>query len=78
MEPNSPQLIATEDEAATLLRLSPRTLQRLRVEGDGPSFVQLTGRRVGYAVAALEDWIKSRSVRSTSAASITARKQGAR
>ena len=38
-------LVLTEDEAARMLRLSARTMQRLRLDGDGPRFVKLTGRR---------------------------------
>ncbi len=61
------ELIVTEAEAARLLRLSVRTLQRLRIEGDGPPFVRLTsGRRLGYLRTDLETWARSRSARSTS------------
>jgi hypothetical protein len=34
-------LFLTEPEAASLLRLSRRTLQRLRNRGDGPPFTRL-------------------------------------
>jgi predicted DNA-binding transcriptional regulator AlpA len=63
-----PGLVLTEDEAARLLRLSARTLQRLRLEGEGPRFVRLTGRRIGYAISDLEAWVRARSVASTSEA----------
>jgi predicted DNA-binding transcriptional regulator AlpA len=62
------RLVLTEDEAARLLRLSARTLQRLRLEGEGPRFVRLTGRRIGYAISDLEAWVRARSVASTSEA----------
>lgn len=62
------RLALTEDEAVRLLRLSARTLQRLRLEGDGPRFVRLTGRRIGYAISDLEWWVRARSVASTSEA----------
>jgi hypothetical protein len=61
-------LIVTEAEAARVLRLSPRTLQRMRLEGGGPGFVKLTERRIGYPVASLESWVAERTVRSTSEA----------
>jgi predicted DNA-binding transcriptional regulator AlpA len=58
-------LVLTEDEAAKLLRLSVRTMQRLRVDGDGPRFVMLTSRRIGYAIGDLQAWVHARSVAST-------------
>lgn len=60
-------LIVSEEEAAKLLNLSPRSLQRLRLDGGGPPFVQLSERRIGYAVEALQAWIASRQRASTSA-----------
>jgi len=72
--PVSLALIVTEAEAAKLLRLSTRTLQRLRLDGDGPEFVRLTptGSRLGYTLAALQAWVRQRSVTSTSAATVAA------
>ena len=52
-------------EAAALLGLSPRTLDRYRVTGQGPAFHKF-GTRVRYARADLEDWAASRRVTSTS------------
>ena len=52
-------------EAAALLRLSERTLERMRVTGDGPPFVK-AGRRVLYRTGDLDQWIASRLRRSTS------------
>ena len=63
---NIPALVLTEDEAARMLRLSARTMQRLRLDGDGPRFVKLTGRRIGYAIGDLQAWVRARSVASTS------------
>jgi predicted DNA-binding transcriptional regulator AlpA len=57
----------TQREVAHYLRLSERTLERLRVTGDGPAFVKLL-RRVLYRQADLDEWIASRVVRSTSEA----------
>ena len=54
-------------EVAEYLRLSERTLERLRVGGNGPAFVKL-GHRVLYRRADLEKWIASRVVHSTSEA----------
>jgi predicted DNA-binding transcriptional regulator AlpA len=51
-------------EAATLLHLSERTLERFRVSGTGPKFVRL-GRSVRYRLADIEAHIASRTVSST-------------
>jgi hypothetical protein len=45
----------TNDEAAAHLRLSPRTLEKQRVQGGGPRFRKF-GRRVMYALADLDVW----------------------
>ncbi|TFV74115.1 DNA-binding protein [Bradyrhizobium frederickii] len=52
-------------EAAALLRLSERTLERMRVTGDGPPFVK-AGRRVLYRPADIDAWIATRIRISTS------------
>ena len=52
-------------DAAAYVRLSKPTLERLRLTGDGPSFLKL-GRAVRYRKADLDDWLASRLVRSTS------------
>ena len=64
---STPELLVTEAEAAQLLRLSTRTLQRLRLEGGGPRFIKLTARRLAYAVSDLESWINTRVFSSTAA-----------
>ena len=61
-------IVYSEEEAAKQLGLSGRTLQRLRVDGDGPPYIQLTGRRIGYADSDLREWVAARRVASTSAA----------
>jgi len=52
-------------EAAKLLRLSIRTMERLRLLGTGPCFVKC-GRSVRYRQSDLETWIAQRIVSSTS------------
>jgi predicted DNA-binding transcriptional regulator AlpA len=44
-------------EAAEYLGLSPSTLEKKRITGDGPTFVRLGGRRVGYDLHALDEWL---------------------
>lgn len=55
----------TTDEAATLLRLSPRTLEKHRVLGGGPRFRKF-GARVVYAMADLRNWADSHTYGMTS------------
>ena len=52
-------------EAARLLAISPRTLEKHRVFGTGPIFRKLGGRVV-YAVSDLEAWAEEGTRRSTS------------
>ena len=59
--------LLTAAEAARLLRLSERSLERLRCSGFGPKFVKLK-RRVLYQQSDLDDWIALRVVSSTSEA----------
>ena len=51
-------------EAAHLLGISPRTLDRYRVSGEGPVFHKF-GKRVCYARTDLEDWAAARRRAST-------------
>jgi len=59
------QALLTQREAAALLCLSERTLERFRVVGTGPPFIR-AGRLVRYREDDLESWIASRVVSSTS------------
>jgi predicted DNA-binding transcriptional regulator AlpA len=54
----------TQTEAAQLTRLSPRTLERMRLNGTGPRYTK-AGRRVIYSRQAIEDWLTARTYRST-------------
>jgi hypothetical protein len=58
--------LLTPKDAARLLKLSTRTLERFRVSGDGPAFSKLGGR-VRYEQARVLEWVKARSRSSTSA-----------
>ena len=57
--------LLTQSDAAKLLRLSERTLERLRLQGGGPVYVK-AGRSVRYRESDLEAWIAARVVSSTS------------
>lgn len=51
-------------EAASFLRLSPRTLEKRRMQGDGPRFRKI-GRRVIYALDDLVSWANAHSFAAT-------------
>lgn len=61
--------LLTTKEAATYLRLSPRSLERYRVEGGGPRYFKAgAGKRapVRYRIEDLEAWLSGVSYGSTS------------
>ena len=53
-------------EAAALLGLSPSTLAKMRLRGDGPAFLKVGRRAVVYDPADLEEWLATRRRTSTS------------
>jgi excisionase family DNA binding protein len=57
--------LLTPPDAADFLRISVRTLERLRVTGTGPIFVKV-GRLVRYPQSSLDSWLASRARHSTS------------
>ena len=61
---NTPRFVPTA-LAAGYLGLSPRTLEKLRVQGGGPTYAKF-GRRVVYAVEDLDRWAAERRRGSTS------------
>ena len=61
----SPMLL-TETEAATILGFSVRTLQKWRIQGGGPRFVQVSARCIRYRQDDLDGWIQERLRESTS------------
>lgn len=63
--PERPVSYLTNDQAAQLLSLSPRTLEKFRVIGGGPRFRKF-GRRVVYALQDLQSWADARTHESTS------------
>jgi excisionase family DNA binding protein len=56
----------TTHEAASYMRLSARTLERLRVQGTGPKFVRLANRSIRYRQQDLDAHVAARVVASTS------------
>jgi hypothetical protein len=57
--------LVDQREAARSLRLSVRTLERLRVMGTGPIFCKL-GRSIRYRERDLVEWVEQRLKSSTS------------
>ena len=51
-------MIRTEQEAADILKISVRTLQRWRREGQGPRYTRLGVRRLGYSDEELQAWTR--------------------
>jgi hypothetical protein len=47
-------------DAAKRMGLSPSTLVKTRMRGDGPPFIRLTPRRIVYAPDALDDFVRRR------------------
>ena len=58
----------TQKEAAALLRISQRTLERYRLDGIGPKFISAR-RRILYSLDDLVDWTRANTFQSTSEAS---------
>lgn len=59
--------LLTQRQAASVLSLSERTLERMRCQGlGGPKFVRVSNRGIRYRQSDLEDYINSRVVSSTS------------
>lgn len=53
-------------EAAKYVRLSTATLERLRVRGGGPTYINPVKDRVLYSAQDLDEWMRSRRRNSTS------------
>lgn len=61
MKPNEAPSLLTTVEAAKFLRLSHRTLERLRVQGTGPKYMKAgpgLRARVLYELRDLRNWIE--------------------
>jgi excisionase family DNA binding protein len=58
--------LLTVEEAAVRLKISKHMLNRWRVTGEGPPFVKYGPRLVRFLEAALTEWEKRRTRRSTS------------
>lgn len=59
-------VVLTPEQAGEALSLSPSTLAKMRLSGEGPIYCKMGGRKVGYRPADLDAWVASRLHRSTS------------
>lgn len=58
--------LLTEKEIAKFLKVSVSWLQKARVRGDGPPFVRISGGCIRYQISAVQEWVQSKIVHSTS------------
>jgi len=65
--------LLTQTEAAPLVGVAPRTLERKRWAGDGPPFIRVSNRAVRYRRGDIEDWIAARRRTSTSDGNVASR-----
>lgn len=56
-----PDVFLTENEFCEQFKVRPRTAQRWRLSGDGPPFVRIGPRRVGYRVRDCQAWAAERT-----------------
>lgn len=61
--------VLTEEDAAKVLKLSPRTLEKWRSEGVGPSVLRM-GRRVAYARRDLVRWLEEQEAKGRKESSV--------
>lgn len=54
-------VVLSQPDAARLMCMSLRTLERLAETGEAPPRIQLTGRRVGYWRADVLAWLRART-----------------
>jgi len=62
---HNPKILRTP-AAAAYCGLAASTFEKRRLSGDGPEFVRLGARAVGYEISALDTWLASRRRLSTS------------
>jgi predicted DNA-binding transcriptional regulator AlpA len=54
----SENLVHSPEQVARQLGLSTSTLAKLRLSGNGPAYIKLGGRRVGYRPKDIEEWLE--------------------
>ena len=64
--PTGPRKVLRVADAAACCGLSTSMFNKLRVRGDGPRFIRLGRRAIGYDMNDLAEWLELRKARSTS------------
>ncbi len=62
---NQQSVLIDEIQAAEMLSIDRRTLQKWRIEGLGPKFVRLSKKCVRYSLKDISKWIDDRTFGST-------------
>lgn len=66
MQPDKP--LATPNEVAEYLGVSPGTLAKMRMDdGDGPEFIRVNARTIRYEWPSVHQWVAERARTSTAA-----------
>jgi predicted DNA-binding transcriptional regulator AlpA len=61
MTPGTIDPLLTERELSAWVGVSVPNLQRMRSNGTGPRYVQLSPRRIGYRKSDVEAWLTART-----------------
>lgn len=61
-----PKFVLSEAEAAEACNLKTRTLSSYRKSGQGPRFVKIGPRKIGYLPEQISEWLADRVRASTS------------
>lgn len=61
--PKHGEEIQSRKQAAKLLGVSVRFLEKVQAQGTGPAFVRLSPRKIGYWPSDLYAWAEQRTVR---------------
>ncbi len=51
----------SETELSALLRVSQRTIQRWRANGDGPPFIRVGAKSIRYELSSCKAWAEKRT-----------------
>jgi predicted DNA-binding transcriptional regulator AlpA len=54
--------LLNEKQLAAWLGISLPSLQRMRSDGTGPPFIQLSQRRIAYKKSSVEGWLQRREI----------------